>query len=66
MMITVNGHAHAINHACTVEILLATLGYHDHFVAVARNHEHVPRRDFDHTWIREGDEIEILAPMAGG
>ncbi|MCB1049147.1 MAG: sulfur carrier protein ThiS [Acidobacteria bacterium] len=35
-------------------------------VAVAINGSFVPRAQFEHTQIHEGDELEVLSPMQGG
>jgi thiamine biosynthesis protein ThiS len=35
-------------------------------VAVAVNQSCIARTDFEATLVRDGDEIEVLAPMAGG
>ena len=66
MNIQINGKPTALAQPCTIATLLQLLGYHDRFIAVARNREHVRRSDFDATIVDHGDEIEILAPMAGG
>jgi sulfur carrier protein len=66
MTILVNGAPVELADACSIEALLDQLGYRDRFVAVARNHEHVRRADFAQTVVDVGDEIDILAPMAGG
>lgn len=50
----------------TVSDVLAELGYVDQFVAVALNRTCVRRGDFTTTPVQQGDEVEILAPMAGG
>ena len=50
----------------TVSELLAELGYAKGFVAVALNRTCVRRSEFATTPVNAGDEVEILAPMAGG
>ena len=50
----------------TVSELLAALGYAKGFVAVALNRTCVRRSEYATTPVNAGDEVEILAPMAGG
>lgn len=64
MKIIVNGEPREQD-AQTVEELLEELGF-SAFVAVAVNRECVRRKDFKVKSLREGDEVEVLAPMAGG
>lgn len=66
MMVTINGKQHAIPNTMTVSGLLETMGYSGNFVAVAINHSCVPRSQFGDTTVQEHDDIEVLAPMAGG
>lgn len=66
MTIFVNGNPTTMDQPCSIDALLAQLGYEECFVAVARNREHVRRSEFRNTQITNGDEIEILAPTAGG
>ena len=66
MRLKINGTIQEIERAGNVEDVLANLGYQDRFVAVALNRDCVSRRDFATTAVREGDELEVLAPMAGG
>jgi sulfur carrier protein len=63
--ITVNGEAKQVA-ATSVAELLSELGMTGAFVAVAVNRDCVPRATFGSTPLRSGDEVEILAPMAGG
>ncbi len=66
MQITVNGKPGTFKENLSVQELLAELGYRDHFVAIAVNQECVLRRDYGTQLIKVGDNVEILAPMAGG
>lgn len=63
--LTVNGALTRID-ARTVQDLLLALGIEPGHVAVAVNHACVPRRDFAQRPLAAGDDVEILAPMAGG
>jgi len=66
MNIVINGKTTAFDKPISVQELLHRLGYLDHFVAVAINQECVLRRNYGTQWINADDQIEILAPMAGG
>lgn len=49
-----------------LDALLAALDYGDMIVATAVNGEFVPAEERARTEIRDGDRVEILAPMQGG
>ena len=66
MELVVNGSSRQIREAKTVQELLNELGYGEALVAVAVNRSCVRRSNYDLHEIKAGDEIEILAPMAGG
>ncbi len=66
MDIQVNGKATQIEDGINIQSLLSTLGYKDGFVAVAVNSRCIPRRNFQEHLLNASDEVEILAPMAGG
>ena len=66
MIVTVNGKEETISDEITVTKLLNGLGYVSDFVAVAINCQCVPRSQFTEVIIKENDQIEVLAPMAGG
>ncbi len=46
--------------------LLDELGYARDGVAVALNKDFVPQRRHAETTVKEGDQVEVLAPMSGG
>ena len=66
--ITVNGRPTAYTTPQMLQELLVTLGYRDRlpFVAVAVNRRCIARAAHATTAIVAGDDVEILAPMAGG
>lgn len=68
MRITLNGQELQLdaNTGITISDFLTGLGYQNHTVAVAINRECVLRKTFADTKIQDGDDVEILAPMAGG
>lgn len=65
MRLIVNGLSEEVDVA-TVAQLLARRGVEARAVVVAVNRDCVPRSALDSTTLREGDEVEILAPMQGG
>lgn len=65
MAITVNG-APLDAEPCSLAALLEALDYGDAIVATALNGEFVPAEDRGTTDVRDGDRVEILAPMQGG
>ena len=66
MELTVNGVKRQLNPASTIEQVLDQLGYDHAFVAVALNRSCVKRSEYAVQAVHPGDELEILAPMAGG
>ncbi len=58
-----NGAAHA---EPTVASVLDQLGYGHSLVATALNGEFVPARARGGVSVRDGDRLEVLAPMQGG
>ncbi len=66
MQIQVNGQPRQVTAAVSLQQLLLDLGYQNALVAVAVNKRCVHRGDLAATKVEAGDEIEILAPMAGG
>lgn len=66
MQITINGKTTALEQSLSVADLLSSLGYKDHFVAVAVNSECILRKHYTTHLVQASDEVEILAPMAGG
>lgn len=46
--------------------LLQSEGYDGKLVAVAINGAFVPKKQYADTTIKDGDKIEIVAPMQGG
>lgn len=66
MRIRVNGKEIEIDEVHTVDSLLEKLGYTDRFLAVAVNQQCILKKRYAEERLRAGDDIEILAPMAGG
>ncbi len=64
--VTVNGEATEVADEATVAELVAERGGRHDRIAVARNGDVVPRSSWAVTRLSPGDEIEVLAPTAGG
>jgi len=65
MKIILNGEPRAVA-AATLEAALAELGYGGAHVATAVNGDFVPRDARAGAALREGDRLEVLAPLQGG
>jgi sulfur carrier protein len=66
MNLTINGETTQVDGVNTVAELLQQRETDADSVAVALNHELVPRQDYTQTPLKEGDDVEIVAPMQGG
>jgi sulfur carrier protein len=74
MKISLNGAWHEIDPATdtpsatepTLEAVLTDLGFKDSVVATAINGEFIAANERTRTAVREGDRLEVLAPMQGG
>ncbi len=66
VQVTVNGVATDVAEDTTVAALVAERGGRHDRVAVARNGDVVPRSSWAATQLSPGDDLEVLAPTAGG
>lgn len=66
MNIHLNGAPQTLEAESTIQDMLKTQGYEGKIVAVAVNHNFVPKSRYNAHTITEGDDIEIVAPMQGG
>jgi sulfur carrier protein len=66
VQVQVNGESRTIPPGCTVTGLVASLDLDHRRVAVAINHDVVPRSSFDAHVLTPGDRIEILEAVGGG
>ena len=64
--IQLNGQAYQLDGAATVAALAAAQGGEGAHVAVAVNGKVVPRREWEHTPLRDGDDVLVVRPVAGG
>ena len=64
--ISVNGELKEIDENLTVKELLKALNYTKEGFALAINTTFVAIDSYDKTFIKDGDTIDILAPVCGG
>ena len=66
IVIQVNGSARTVKRGTSVAALLGELGVEAGRVAVERNHDVVPRKDYDRTLLAAGDQLEVVGFVGGG
>lgn len=66
MTVSVNGERREIAAGTTLGALVATLTRAPSGVAAALNETVVPRGQWDHTALGDGDRIEVLTAVQGG
>lgn len=66
MEIRVNGEQHDLPQAMSVVELLKHLGLRGDRVAIERNMEILPRREWEATRVAAGDSFEIVQLVGGG
>ena len=66
VQIVLNGEQRTVSSPLTIAELLAGLAVDSGRVVVERNLHIVPRKDFPHITLAEGDRLEILTLVSGG
>ena len=66
MEIILNGEKKTIDAPMTIEALIERFGFDKSVGAVALNMTFVPSDKYEETYVNDGDEIEVLAPVCGG
>ena len=66
MKVSVNGEVRALDNDLNVGQMIEALEYKIKGFAVAVNTTFIPIAKYDDTIIKEGDTIDILAPVQGG
>lgn len=64
--VRINGESKTINSELNLSQLLASLTLSSPYFAIALNHSVVPKSEYSRIYLKEGDEIEIVHPVAGG
>ena len=64
--VTINGEARRFDHALRFGELVEHLGLAGKRIAVERNGEIVPRRQFAARVLADGDRLEIVVAVGGG
>ena len=64
--VELNGRARTVAAGTTLAGLIAELGLETTRVAVERNHDVVPRKDYDRTILAAGDHLEVVGFVGGG
>jgi sulfur carrier protein len=65
MRVTVNGEPREIA-SSRLDALLRELDYEGSHLAIAVNHDVLPKSRWAETTLKNGDEIEIITPRQGG
>jgi len=66
MTITVNGKKRELDEAVTLTELVNSIGLSEKHVVIEYNLEPLERERYESTRVKDGDNIEIVAMMAGG
>jgi len=64
--VELNGATRTVAAGTTLATLIAELGLEPTRVAVERNHDVVPRKDYDRTILTAGDHLEVVGFVGGG
>jgi sulfur carrier protein len=62
----INGAPRTFEQAVSVAALIENMGLGGKRIAVERNGEIVPRGQFDHQMLADGDKLEIVVAVGGG
>jgi len=66
MQVVINGERQELEKPMTVEEMMQRFGFDKNVGAVAVNMTFVPSDKYGETVLKEGDEVEVLAPVCGG
>jgi thiazole synthase len=64
--VTINGETRHLGGPVSVSVLLTGMGLDPAKIAVERNHEVVPRSQYNDTTLADGDKLEIVQFIGGG
>lgn len=66
MKVYVNGQSHDMPNNATIMTLIEKLALTGKRIAVELNQQIVPRSEHAHTFLHEGDQLEIVHAIGGG
>lgn len=66
LKLTVNGQEKILEKSLSLNQALSEWGYQGTAFAVALNATFIPRGRYPETLLKDGDAIDILAPLSGG
>lgn len=66
IQVSVNGEIKTLNDGLNIKEMIHALGYKREGFAVAVNTTFIAIKTYEDTIIKEGDTIDILAPVQGG
>ena len=66
MQVTINGQARELPEGATAGQVVSILGLQGQRLAMEVNQEILPRSEFDHHTLVEGDVVEIVRAIGGG
>ncbi len=64
--VSINGEKKALPEGCTIKEMLTLLGFEGEWLGVAVNMTFIPKDAFETTTLKEGDAVDVLAPISGG
>lgn len=64
--VVINGKPYDYDAPLSLEALLVGLDYETGSIAVAIGGQFIPRSQYDHTMLMEGQQLDIVGPMQGG
>lgn len=66
IQVAINGHKHSLEGGANLEEILRKTGFESSMVALAVNEEFIPKGRWKDFYLKNGDRLEVLAPMVGG
>ncbi|MBI2786160.1 MAG: sulfur carrier protein ThiS [Legionella longbeachae] len=66
MIIYINNEPLFLDVCCSLEELVEQKSNIEEHMAIAINHQFVPKSKFCSTFLQEGDRIDLIIPMQGG
>ncbi len=64
--VVLNGERRSVDATKSLATLLSESGFDCSRIAVAVNSEFVARGDYDDCFLKTGDKLDVVAPVAGG